>query len=145
MFNVIVKIAAGAALAAASNYAGKAVAEKFYRENGETLKKGKEKRKACELKNLLVDVYDAGIETEAHKKTLNFHKDGEKDSIQCATAMVVVVGEIPKISYYQTRIVSEETELFIDGRHMATFKSVDFVGILKEQISSHYFVEAYNI
>ena len=96
MFNVILKIAAGAALVAASNYTGKAIGEKLAREPA--FQKAKKAKAARELANLLIDVDARAFETDLHKQTWELHQEAKASGCEgLATAMVVEEKEKPHV------------------------------------------------
>ena len=144
MFNVIAKIAAGAAIMAVSNYAGKAIGEKLAREPA--LVKAKKAKAARELADLLIDIDARGIETKLHKETFEYHQEARASGCEnAATAMVVEVKDLPHVGFYQVTLIDEETCLFVDGRLKATFNTDDFRSVLKEAIVTHIFVVGYNM
>lgn len=144
MFNVILKIAAGAALVAASNYTGKAIGEKLAREPA--FQKARRSKAARELANLLIDIDARGVETKLHMETWDLHQAGKTAGCDgVATAMVVEEKEVPHVGFYQVKLIDEETCLFIDGRLKATYNTPDFRSVIKEAIVSHIFVVGYNM
>ena len=144
MFNVILKIAAGAALTAAANYAARATAEKLAKEPAIT--KARQAKAARELADILIDVYNMGIETNLHRETWNLHKESKaSECVGSSTAMVVEVKEEPHVGFYQTRLFGNQTTLIIDNEEVAIFNTCDFKHVLKEAIKAHIFVEGYNM
>ena len=146
MFNVIAKIAAGAALVAASNYAGKAVGEKIARDNKSQIDHAKARKAARRLADLLIDIYNEGVKTELHEKTWNLHQESKASGcVGSSTAMVVETREQPHVGFYQTRLFGCQTTLIIDNEEVAIFNTCDFKHVLKEAIKAHIFVEGYNM
>ena len=142
MFNVIVKIAAGAAVVAASEYAGRAIGEKIARDNKPEIDRVKAKKKARHLADLLIDVYDAGVKTELHEKTWRLHQEAKTTGCEgLATAMVVETREQPHVGFYQVRMFNNQTILVVDEQEVATFYTSDFRGVIKAAINNHIFVE----
>ena len=147
MFNVIAKIAAGAAVAAASNYAGKAIGEKIARDNKSEIDRAKAKKAARRLADLLIDIYNEGVKTELHEKTWNLHQEAKASGcVGLSTAMVVETREDkPHVGFYQVRLFGDQTTLIVDGCQVATYYTTDFRGVIKAAINNHIFVEGYNM
>ncbi len=146
MFNVIVKIAAGAVVVAASEYAGRAIGEKIARDNKSQIDHAKARKAARRLADLLIDIYNEGVKTELHEKTWNLHQEAKASGcVGLSTAMVVESRDQPHIGFYQTRLFGDQTTLVVDGEEVAIFNTPDFRGVIKKAIADHIFVEGYNM
>ena len=144
MFNVIAKIAAGAALTAVAQYAAKASVEKLAKEPA--LVKAKSAKAARELANLLIDIDARGIETKLHKETWELHQEARASGCEnAATAMAVETREKPHVGFYQVRLFRGKTILIVDNEEVATYHTSDFRRVIKDAIKDHIFVVGYNM
>lgn len=144
MFNVILKVAAGAALTAAANYVAKATAEKLAKEPA--LVKAKEVREARKMADAIIDANLLGVKMVCQEHHWEFHQkingSGASDG---STAMVVRIGEEPKLVFLQTRVVGDKTQLWVGDSHIADFNTVNHNAVLSSQINNGYIlIEGFN-